>query len=172
MTFRKFAAVGFRGRGPRAMRGAIAASRLIALAVIVIVLAIGGWWFLGRKPGAPIIPGITPAPTTPTAATPAAPDATVSDELTVDQLYREARKAMNENRMAAPAGNNALEYYLKILAKQPDDSGAKDALRELFPFATGTAEDQINQGNFDEANRVIALLAQADPSNYSLTILR
>jgi protein TonB len=154
------------------MRGAIAASRLIALAVIVVVLAIGGWWFLGRKPGAPIIPGTTPAPTAPTAATPAAPNATVSDELTVDQLYREARKAMNENRMAAPAGNNALEFYLKILAKQPDDSGAKDALRELFPFATGTAEDQINQNNFDEANRVIALLAQADPSNYSLTILR
>jgi len=172
MTFRKFAAAGFRGRGPRAMRGAIAASRLIALAVIVVVLAIGGWWFLGRKPGAPIIPGTAPATTAPTAATPAAPNATVSDELTVDQLYREARKAMNENRMAAPAGNNALEFYLKILAKQPDDSGAKDALRELFPFATGTAEDQINQNNFDEANRVIALLAQADPSNYSLTILR
>ena len=154
------------------MRGAIAASRLIALAVIVVVLAVGGWWFLGRKPGAPIIPGAAPAPTTPTAATPAAPNATVSDELTVDQLYREARKAMNENRMAAPAGNNALEFYLKILAKQPDDSSAKDALRELFPFATGNAEDQINQNNFDEANRVIALLAQADPSNYSLTILR
>jgi len=172
MTFRKFAAAGFSGRGPRAMQGAIAASRLIALAVIVVVLAIGGWWFLGRKPGAPIIPGTAPATTAPTGATPAAPNATVSDELTVDQLYREARKAMNENRMAAPAGNNALEFYLKILAKQPDDSGAKDALRELFPFATGTAEDQINQNNFDEANRVIALLAQADPSNYSLTILR
>jgi protein TonB len=172
MTFRKFAAAGFRGRGPHAMRGAIAASRLIALAVIVVVLAVGGWWFLGRKPGAPIIPGTAPAPTAPTAASPTAPAATVSDELTVDQLYREARKAMNENRMASPAGNNALEFYLKILAKQPDDSGAKDALRELFPFATGTAEDQINQNNFDEANRVIALLAQADPSNYSLTILR
>jgi protein TonB len=154
------------------MRGAIAASRLIAIAVIVVVIALGAWWFLGRKPGAPIIPGTAPVSTAPTAATPAAPAATVSDELTVDQLYREARKAMNENRMAAPAGNNALEFYLKILAKQPDDSGAKDALRELFPFATGTAEDQINQNNFEEANRVIALLAQADPSNYSLTILR
>lgn len=172
MTFRKNAAAGFRGRGPRAMRGAIAVSRLIAIAVIVVILAAGGWWFLGRKPGAPIIPGTAPAPATTGSSTPAAPVSTVSDELTVDQLYREARKAMNENRMAAPAGNNALEYYLKILAKQPDDSGAKDALRELFPFATGTAEDQINQNNFDEANRVIALLAKADPSNYSLTILR
>jgi len=161
-----------RAPGAHAIRGAALPSRLIAIAVIVIVLAVGAWWFFTR-PGAPPLPGVTTAPT-PT-ATPTSPDAAapaVSDELTVDQLYREARKAMNENRMAAPAGNNALEYYLKIVVKQPDDSGAKDALRELFPFATGTAEDQINQGNFDEANRVIALLAQADPSNYSLTILR
>jgi protein TonB len=160
-----------RAPGAHAIRGAALPSRLIAIAVIVLALGAGAWWFFMR-PGAPPIPGVTTAPS-PT-ATPTSPDATaaVSDELTVDQLYREARKAMNENRMAAPQGNNALEYYLKIVAKQPDDSGAKDALRELFPFATGTAEDQINQGNFDEANRVIALLAQADPSNYSLTILR
>jgi len=165
----------FRPFQPRAMRGAIEPSRLIALAVIVVVAAAGGWWFFGRTPGtpagAPAAPGATTAPTA-TPESPTAPVAVVSDELTTDQLYKEARKAMGENRMASPAGNNALEFYLKILAKQPDDSGAKDALRELFPFATGTAEDQINQGNFDEANRVIALLAQADPSNYSLTILR
>ncbi|HKE48889.1 MAG TPA: energy transducer TonB [Rhodanobacteraceae bacterium] len=163
----------FRTPDPHAIRGAAAPSRLIALAVIVIVLAAGAWWFFGRTPGSPIIPGTAPAPT-PNATTPATAEApaAVSDELTVDQLYREARKAMNENRMATPAGNNALEFYLKIMAKQPDDSGAKDALRELFPFATGAAEDQINQGQFDEANRIIALLAQADPSNYSLTILR
>ena len=158
---------------PQAIRGAAVPSRLIAIVVVVLVLAAGAWWFFGRAPGTAVIPGITTAPTTATTpASPTAPAAAVSDELTTEQLYREARKAMSENRMAVPAGNNALEFYLKILAKQPDDSGAKDALRELFPFATGAAEDQINQGQFDEANRIIALLAQADPSNYSLTILR
>jgi len=163
----------FRTPVPESIRGAAVPSRLIAVAVLVIVLAAGAWWFFGRTPGTPSLPGAPATPNAaPTAATPAAPAATVSDELTVDQLYREARKAMNENRMASPAGNNALEFYLKILAKQPDDSGAKDALRELFPFATGAAEDQINQGAFDEANRIITLLAQGDPSNYSLTILR
>lgn len=156
----------------RAMRGAAAPSRLIAAAVIVVILAAGAWWFFGRTPGT-VAPGTATAPTAATTpASPTAPVPVVSDELTTDQLYREARKAMGENRMAVPAGNNALEFYLKIVAKQPDDSGAKDALRELFPFATGAAEDQINQGNYDEANRIIALLAQADPSNYSLTILR
>jgi protein TonB len=158
---------------PQAIRGAAVPSRLIAIVVVIFVLAAGAWWFFGRAPGTAVIPGITTAPTTATTpASPTAPAAAVSDELTTEQLYREARKAMSENRMAVPAGNNALEFYLKILAKQPDDSGAKDALRELFPFATGAAEDQINQGQFDEANRIIALLAQADPSNYSLTILR
>ena len=39
-------------------------------------------------------------------------------------------------------------------------------------FATGSAEDQINQSNFDEATRIMDLLAKADPSNYTLTILR
>jgi protein TonB len=147
---------------------------LIALIVIVVVLAAAAWWFFGRTPGTAVLPNPTataPTATSPTAS-PTEPAPVVSDELTVDQLYREARKAMNENRIAVPAGNNALEFYLKILAKQPDDSGPKDALRELFPFATGAAEDQINQGAFDEANRIISLLAQADPSNYSLTILR
>jgi len=160
--------------GARAIRGAAVPSRLIAVVVVVIVLAAAAWWFFGRTPGTAVVPGPTataPTATSPTAS-PAAPAPVVSDELTVDQLYREARKAMNENRIAGPAGNNALEFYLKILAKQPDDSGPKDALRELFPFATGAAEDQINQGAFDEANRIISLLAQADPSNYSLTILR
>lgn len=160
--------------GARAIRGAAEPSRLIALIVVVIVLAAAAWWFFGRTPGTAVVPGPTataPTATSPTAS-PTAPAPAVSDELTVDQLYREARKAMNENRIAVPAGNNALEFYLKILAKQPDDSGPKDALRELFPFATGAAEDQINQGAFDEANRIISLLAQADPSNYSLTILR
>ena len=157
----------------RAMRGAAAPSRLIAAAIIVVILAAGAWWFFGRTPGTAVAPGTTAAPTAATTpASPTAPTPVVSDELTTDQLYREARKAMGENRMAVPAGNNALEFYLKIVAKQPDDSGAKDALRELFPFATGAAEDQINQGAYDEANRIIALLAQADPSNYSLTILR
>jgi periplasmic protein TonB len=163
----------FRKPDPHAIRGAAVPSRLIAVAVVVIVLAAGAWWFFGRTPGTAVLPGTAPAPTAATTpASPEAPAPVVSDELTVDQLYREARKAMSENRMAAPAGNNALEFYLKILVKQPDDSGAKDALRELFPFATGAAEDQINQNQYDEANRIIALLAQADPSNYSLTILR
>ena len=148
--------------------------QVILLVLLVALVGFGAWWYLGRPAG--------PASTATTDASPAA-DATPADassdapeaesaDLTVDQLYKEARTAMNENRMVTPAGKNALEYYLRILAKQPDDAGAKDALRELFPFATAGVEDQINQSNFDEATRIMGLLGKADPSNYTLTILR
>lgn len=162
-----------RGGTPARMRG-LAAPQIIVIIGVIVLLAIAGWWFLGRS--GPATPGATATPSASTSATPDAAEVPAPEagaaELTVDQLYKEARAAMSDNRMVAPAGKNALEYYLRIVAKQPDDTGAKDALREMFPFATAGVEDQINQGNFDEASRIMALLAKADPSNYTLTILR
>jgi protein TonB len=79
---------------------------------------------------------------------------------------------MKEQRYLAPAGNNAFEFYLRVLQKQPGNQVASDALRETFPFAASAAEQTINQRNFDEAQREIDLLAKADPTNFTLTILR
>jgi protein TonB len=160
--------------GTRARMRGLAAAQLIVIIGIIALLAIAVWWYLGRS--GPSSVGTATAPAASTTATPDAAEVPAPEagaaELTVDQLYKEARSAMSDNSMVAPAGKNALEYYLRIVAKQPDDTGAKDALREMFPFATAGVEDQINQGNFDEAGRIMALLAKADPSNYTLTILR
>ncbi|RYD14222.1 MAG: TonB family protein [Lysobacteraceae bacterium] len=154
----------------------VAKGALIAIVLGLALVGAAAWWFLMRPAQVATAPGTGATATAPTdasapdaAATTAAPAA---DSLSVNDLYREARTAMSENRMVAPPGRNALEYYLAILARQPDDTGATDALRELFPFATGSAEDQINSGDFDEADRIMTLLAKADPSNYTLTILR
>ncbi|HEY0178744.1 MAG TPA: energy transducer TonB, partial [Dokdonella sp.] len=152
------------------MHGAATPAQLgVALIVFVVVSAAIAWWWFNGTSG---LPSLAPS-AAPTAAPGAdeAPSAAAAD-LGVDDLYRAARGAMAENRMVAPAGSNAFEYYLRILAKQPDDGGATDALRELFPFASASAEERINQNDFDEANRIIELLAKADPSNYTLTILR
>jgi len=152
------------------MRGAISAGMLILLLVVIAVVAVALWWFVGQSEAPPATVAAGPAGAAPNEAAPAA--AAAADDLSINDLYKAARAAVGENRMVAPPGNNALEYYLRILAKQPDDSSATDALRELFPFATAGAEDQINQSNFDEATRIMGLLAKADPSNYTLTILR
>ncbi len=159
---------------PHAQRGA-AMPKLVLILVLVAGAAAAAWFFMQ---------GGGPAGVAPTAATPqAAPAAeavaegvvTIAPEvevLSVGQLFTAARTALAENRMVMPAGNNALEYYLAILEKEPGNSGAAEALRELFPFASGTAEQEIASGSVDEAARIIAQLAKADPENYTLTILR
>jgi protein TonB len=161
--------------GIHGQRGAISPQLMVigAIALALIVVVILSWWVL-RSTAPPPPAASTTAANAPTEATPPppAPVTLPSTDLSVDQLYQEARKAMTESRIAMPAGNNALEYYLQILVKDPSNAGAMDALRELFPFATSAAEDQINQGELEEANRIIEMLAKADPENYSLTILR
>lgn len=155
------------------VRGAVA-PKLIAVLALLVVAGAAAWWFLTQRDTAG---PTTVAPTASTTAEPgqATPLPVISpavEELSVDQLNREARKAMADQRLVMPAGNNALEYYLAILEKDAGNVGAQEALRELFPFASGTAEQEINQGDIEEASRIILSLSKADPSNYTLTILR
>ncbi|TCV92842.1 protein TonB [Luteibacter rhizovicinus] len=89
----------------------------------------------------------------------------------VDILLGLARDAMKENRLIAPQGNNAYEYYLSVVQLQPENPVALDALRETLPFASTEVERQINQRELDEARREIALLRDFDPTNYTLVIL-
>lgn len=156
----------------RGARGAVRPVTLVAIAVIV-VLAIASWFLIiqpheeivlsdaGGHPSTPVTPGTVAPP----------PPANV-EAMGTDQLLSEARKAMNDQRYLAPAGNNAFEFYFKVLEREPGNAVATDALRETFPFAASAAEQAINARNFNEAQREIDLLAKADPANFTLTILR
>ncbi|MDF3982418.1 energy transducer TonB [Luteibacter sahnii] len=154
-----------------ALRGAI---QPVTLAVIGIVAALAvAAWFLIVQPY--LAATATPNAASSVASRPASaretPPANV-DSLSLDQLLSEARAAMNEQRLVAPKGNNAFEFYMKVLEKQPGNPVAADALRETFSYGAAAAEQTINQRDFNEAQREIDLLAKADPENYTLTILR
>jgi protein TonB len=90
----------------------------------------------------------------------------------VADLLTAARQAYAQHRLVTPAGNNAMEYYEAVLAKDPSNQVARDALRETFPFGVPDVEKAISQNDFDEAAREIDLLSKADPTNYTLTLLR
>lgn len=92
--------------------------------------------------------------------------------MSVSDLLTAAREAYAQHRLVAPAGDNAMEYYEAVLAKDPNNQVAKDALRETFPFGVPDVEKAISQNNFDEAGREIDVLSKADPTNYTLTLLR
>lgn len=156
----------------RHARGAV---RPVAIAILVVIalLAVGAW-FLIIKPHQELIMADSGGhPSTPVStATRAAPPPANVAAMDVNQLLAEARTAMNEQRYLAPTGNNAFEFYLRVLEKDPGNKVASDALRETFPFAATSAEQAINSRDFNEAQRQIDLLAKADPTNFTLTILR
>ncbi|MCX7512903.1 energy transducer TonB [Frateuria hangzhouensis] len=153
-------------------RGAIRPTLLAVIAIFVLLAAAS--WFLILQPHQELVmqdAGGHPSTPVSTSKIAVAPPANV-EAMDLTQLLAEARKAMNDHRVLAPAGNNAFEFYLKALEKQPGNTVATDALRETFPFAASGAEQAINARDFSEAQREIDLLAKADPANYTLTILR
>lgn len=156
----------------RHARGAIKPV-VIAIIVVFALLAVGAY-FLILKPHQELVMADSGGhPSTPVStATRSAPPPVNVAVMDVDELLKEARTAMNEQRYLAPAGNNAFEFYLRVLEKDPGNQVASDALRETFPFAAPSAEQAINARNFSEAQREIDLLAKADPTNFTLTILR
>ena len=154
------------------VRGAV---RPVAIAIVAIVaaLAAAAWLLIVRPYQQQMqldnggVPAVTAAGKTPAEAAPANVQA-----MDVNQLLVEASKALKDQRYLAPAGNNAFEFYLRVLAKQPGNPVATSALRETFPYAASDAEQAVNSRDLNEAQREIDLLAKADPANYTLTILR
>ena len=92
--------------------------------------------------------------------------------MTADQLRDEASKAYGENRLYAPAGNNAMEYYLALRDKAPADAGASSALTDLMPMTVIATEQGIAREDFAEAKRLSALIEKADAKHPALARLK
>ncbi len=122
-----------------------------------------------------------PAPTTTPAAgaapvAPVAVAATATAEptgaaQTVPELLEAARVAMREQRLIQPVGDNAIEYYLKVIDAEPENRHAQLAILELMPLAQGVAEQMIDTDRLDEAQSAVALLKRAQPTSVVVTNL-
>lgn len=92
--------------------------------------------------------------------------------LTADQLREAARKAYAENRLYAPAEDNAVEYYLALRDKAPGDAAVSSALTDLLPMTVIATEQSVNREDFVEAQRLAALLEKADAQHPALARLK
>lgn len=149
--------------------GARPAHLRLALGVLLVVAVSA----CGKKEEA------TPAagPAGPAAATqPAKPPAqAVSAEvaaLSADDLRKKATAAYQESRLYAPAGDNAMEYYLALRDKLPGDPGVSSALTDLMPMTVIATEQSRDRGDFDEAQRLYGLIEKADKDHPSLARLK
>lgn len=121
------------------------------------------------------------AATADTAATPAASQATAPPQQAVsaqvaamgaDQLREAASAALKEQRLYAPAGNNAMEYYLALRDKQPNDPAVASALTDLMPYTLIATEQSIARDDFIEAQRLYALMEKTDSTAPALPRLK
>lgn len=143
-----------------------ATCQFIAVLAAGLVLAACG----NDQPAEPAATGTAattaPAPT---------PDTAVSSQvatMTADQLREAASKAYAENRLYAPAGDNAVEYYLALRDKSPADAVIASALTDLLPMTVIAIEQSVNRDDFSEAKRLAALLEKADAQHPALARLK
>ena len=140
-------------------------SQLSLLAALVLVLAA-----CGKEEAAP--QGSVTAPeTAPVVTAENAVSAKVSS-MSPDQLREAASNAYSENRLYAPAENNAVEYYLALRDKQPGEASVSSALTDLLPMTVIAIEQSVNRDDFAEAQRLAALLEKADPQHPALARLK
>src|SRR5690606_14795238 len=94
------------------------------------------------------------------------------EAMSADELRDAAGLALREQRLYAPGGNNAMEYYLALRDKQPNDPAVASALTDLQPYALIATEQSIGRDDFDEAQRLYALLEKTDPRHPALPRLQ
>ncbi|MBE2210497.1 MAG: energy transducer TonB [Xanthomonadaceae bacterium] len=89
-----------------------------------------------------------------------------------EQLREAATQAVAEQRLYAPAANNAMEYYLALRDKAPTDAAVSGALTDLQPYALIATEQAITRDDFAEAQRLYALLEKTDANAPALPRLK
>lgn len=145
--------------------------RLLVPVVLMAALAACS----GSEESAPAAADGATAPAPATAPAAAAADKAASDKvqgMDTTQLRDAASAALRENRMYAPAGDNAMEYYLALREKLPDDASIKSALTDLQPYTLIAAEQALAREDFTEGQRLIALVEKVDPSAPALPRLK
>ena len=123
----------------------------------------------------PAAPAAAPGAANNTAA-PAAPvEPAVSakvQSMDTGELRDMASAALRDNRMYAPAGDNAMEYYLALRDKLPEDASVRQALTDLLPYTLIAAEQHLGREDYTEAQRLVALIEKVDASAPALPRLK
>jgi protein TonB len=144
-----------------------------ALRVVTGLVVICAFAACGKKDETGTVQPATTGPAATQAAAP--PVAAVSAQVAamgVDQLRAAASSAVREQRLYAPPGNNAMEYYLALRDKAPNDAAISSALTDLLPYALIATEQSISRDDFTEAQRLYALMEKADPQAPALPRLK
>ena len=98
-----------------------------------------------------------------------APGAAAPDRFA--DLVARAELAFSEGRLADPPGDNALDYYLAVLAAEPTHEKARDRLPAVVDALFAQAENALLSGSVDAAASALANVRRAAPTSGRLVFL-
>lgn len=95
-----------------------------------------------------------------------------SHEGSINGYLAAAKKAMKEVRFTTPAGNNAYEYYQKVLAKEPGNAEALAGRQRIVDRYAWFIRKSKADGKLDKAKRVLQRAESVLPNDPKLQIIR
>ena len=137
---------------------------LIGVAVAVLALAGGGWYFMKKGSSAPA----AAEPEAAANAAPAAaskPAASAQPAATLDEVLEKARLAMDERRYIEPVKNNALEHFRQVLVLDPKNAEATEGLKRLGGLLIARARTALDERRFDNALAELEAARSIDPND-------
>ncbi len=99
-------------------------------------------------------------------------DATVSRNDVIKALLWLAENGIREDRLTQPPAENALYYYSRLLALDPDNETARRGLSAIADRFVTLAEQEYSRRNYGKAQAYIALGLQVEPENEGLRSLQ
>jgi periplasmic protein TonB len=86
-------------------------------------------------------------------------------------LIARAELAISEGRLADPPGDNALDYYLTVLAADPMHEKARDRVASVVDALFAQAENAFLDGSLDAASATLDQIRKAAPASGRLMFL-
>ena len=86
-------------------------------------------------------------------------------------LLARAASALAANRLVEPSGDNALELFLQILARNPGDTAARAGIAEIHDRLYARAESALLEERFDQAAAAIETARKAGVEKGRIALL-
>jgi TonB family protein len=133
---------------------------LIAIVVLALLIAAAGAVFWQMRKEAEVV-----------TAPPRQVGTLTQEEQIADYLAR-AEMAIATDRLTAPRGNNAVEYFRSVLALQPDDAGAVEGLQRVGAKLEARVVEALQARDPARGATALATLQNAVPDYPRLDALR
>ena len=88
-----------------------------------------------------------------------------AESVDIDSELRKARLAADADMLVAPAEQNALYFYGRVLNAQPDHAVARSELDAVLAQVALQVSDHLASGSFGEANALAELVAPVSPEH-------